>query len=441
MTASRKLFGTDGVRGVAGDDLTAALARDLGAAGARFAGPAEAVLIGRDTRESGVWLEHALVDGITSAGGHAVSAGVIPTPGVAVLARLSHAALGAVVSASHNPYQDNGIKFLAGDGRKLPDADEARLEALVAAPDDGLPAGSADVLEGAAETYGGWLVDMYGQGVPGGLALGIDCANGAAHVVAPDVFRQAGVELHAIGVQPDGRNINAGVGSTHLESISGLVLERGLAGGIAFDGDADRCLAVDSRGRVVNGDAIIAVLALDRHARGALDGDCVVITSMTNMGFHRLMRDAGIGFEVTGVGDRYVLAAMLATGATLGGEQSGHVVDLVHHTTGDGLATALMLLAALDRLGMTLDDAAELVVVFPQKLVAVAADRSALAGCDRIWQEVELASQELGQDGRVVLRASGTEPVVRVMVEAADPAQCDALCDRLCGVVRAEIGV
>jgi phosphoglucosamine mutase len=440
VTATRKLFGTDGVRGVAGADLTAPLARRLGSAGARFAGSGGGVLIGRDTRESGVWLEAALTEGIVAAGGRAQSAGVIPTPGVAVLSRQSPVALGVVISASHNPYQDNGIKFLGGDGRKLTDADEQRIEELA---DEGQEAGGgiAETMDGAAGAYVDWLAATYGEGVPTTAVLAVDCGNGAAHAVAPALMARLGVDVRAIGVSPDGRNINDGVGSTHLDAVAGLVRERGLPGGIAFDGDADRCLAVDSRGRTVNGDAILAVLAIDRHRRGLLDQDRVVVTSMTNMGFHRLMRESGIALEVTDVGDRYVLERLAATGATLGGEQSGHVVDLVHHTTGDGLATSLMLLAALERLGMTLDDAAELVVPFPQKLVAVAAHRSRLADADHIWQEVDAAAAKLGSEGRVVVRASGTEPVVRVMVEASDRGECEAICDHLSGLVRDEIGV
>jgi phosphoglucosamine mutase len=440
VTATRKLFGTDGVRGVAGADLTASLAHRLGAAGARFAGAGGRVLIGRDTRESGVWLEAALVEGVVAAGGRAQSAGVIPTPGVAVLSRRSGAELGAVISASHNPYQDNGIKFIGGDGRKLTDADEQRIEALVG---DELEAagGRAETVEGAADAYVEWLAATYGAGVPAGGALAVDCGNGAAHAVAPALMARLGLAAQAIGISPDGRNINDGVGSTHLDAVARLVSERRLPGGIAFDGDGDRCLAVDSRGRAVNGDAIIAVLAIDRQRRGMLDAGTVVVTSMTNMGFHRLMRESGIGLEVTDVGDRYVLERMTATGATLGGEQSGHVVDLVHHTTGDGLATALMLLAALERLGMTLDDAAELVVPFPQKLVAVTADKARLADAERVWQEVDVAAAKLGQDGRVVVRASGTEPVVRVMVEAADRGECEAICDHLSALVSKELGV
>jgi phosphoglucosamine mutase len=433
------------VRGVAGVDLTAELARDVGAGAARFAargggrGAPPTVLIGRDTRESGEWLERALVGGIRAGGGRAVSAGVLPTPGVAVLTRLTGAALGCVISASHNPFSDNGIKLMGGDGRKLPDAAEADVEALCGEA-GGAPPADAEPLNGAAHTYVGWLAETYGDAVPAGLRLGVDAANGAAFEAAPELLRRVGCRIETIGVAPDGRNINAGVGSTHLDAVAALVRDRGLDGGLAFDGDADRCLAVDARGRPVNGDATIAALAIDRHRRGTLAAGAVVVTSMTNLGFHRLMREQGIAVEVTDVGDRYVLERMQATGATLGGEQSGHVIDLDHHTTGDGLATALMLLAALDRLGISMADAADLVRPFPQRLVAVPADRSALDGADRVWQEVRAAEAKLGEDGRVVLRASGTEPVVRVMVEAADATECAQLCDHLADVVAAEIG-
>jgi len=430
----RTLFGTDGVRGVAGVDLTADLARDLGAAAAAWAGEDSRVLIGRDTRESGPELEEALAEGIVAGGGRAVHAGVIPTPGIAVLVRLGEADLGCVISASHNPYQDNGIKFLGGDGRKLGDDLEAAIERLVgsAPPVSG---GSVAALPGAVEEYADWLVQTYGAGVSTAGGLVADCANGAAHAVAPLVFRRLGLDATFIGADPDGRNINAGVGSTHLGAVGDAVDAAGAAGGLAFDGDADRCLAVDAAGRPVNGDAIIAAIALARRV------DRVVVTSMTNLGFHRIMREHGIAVEVTDVGDRYVLERMLATGATLGGEQSGHVVDLAHHTTGDGLATALMLLAALEGLDMSMQDLADLVVPFPQRLVAVAADRTALAASERVWKEVSAAEAKLGRDGRVVLRASGTEPVVRVMVEAEDAALCDDVCNHLVGIVQAEIGV
>jgi phosphoglucosamine mutase len=429
----RKLFGTDGVRGVAGVDLTADLARDLGAAAVAWSGPGARVVIGRDTRESGPMLEDALVEGIVAAGGRALRAGVVPTPAVAMLTHREGAELGCVISASHNPFEDNGIKFMGADGRKLHDEDELAVEALVgAAPAD---AGGVDGrLDDAAGRYEAWLIETYGAGVPDWDVV-LDCANGAAHAVGPDVIGRLARLAATVGTEPDGRNINAGVGSTHLDAVAAAVRGRpGTACGLAFDGDADRCLAVDPYGRPVNGDAIIAAIALARRV------DRVVVTSMTNLGFHRVMERNGIAVEVTDVGDRYVLAGMLATGATLGGEQSGHVVDLAHHTTGDGLATALMLLAALATLGMSMAELADLIVPFPQRLVAVRADRTALAGCERIWQEVAAAEAKLGGDGRVVLRASGTEPVVRVMVEAEDAASCDDLCNHLAGIVQAEIG-
>jgi phosphoglucosamine mutase len=432
LTALRKLFGTDGVRGVAGVDLTEELARDLGAAAAASAGPGARVVIGRDTRESGPALEDALVEGVVSSGGRALRAGVIPTPAVAVLTRLQGAERGCVISASHNPYEDNGIKFLGPDGRKLADAAEAEVEAALGSS-QAAPGGSDRELPDAASSYLDWLSQTYGAETPD-VAVVLDCANGAAHAVAPAMFATTGTVVRTIGAEPDGKNINAGVGSTHLDAVADAIRGSGAVAGFAFDGDADRCLAVDADGRPVNGDGIIAAIAL------ALGVDRVVVTSMTNLGFHRVMREHGIEVEVTDVGDRYVLERMLATGATLGGEQSGHVVDLARHTTGDGIATALMLLASLAKLGMTMADAAGLVRPFPQKLVAVPADRSALDGADRVWQEVRAAEAKLGEDGRVVLRASGTEPVVRVMVEAADATECDRLCDHLVDVVAAEIG-
>ncbi len=397
------------------------------------------MVIGRDTRESGPMLEAGLVEGITTAGGEALLAGVIPTPGVAVLVRELGADLGCVISASHNPYRDNGIKFLGRDGRKLPDAQEAEVERLI--DDRGAGGGNpapGHPLSDARERYAEWLVDRYGAGVAH-LSAAVDCANGAAVTVAPLVLERLGLPHELIGDIPDGRNINERVGSTHLDAVSSAAAGRHDCG-IAFDGDADRCLAVDGRGRSLNGDSIIAAIALDRSARGELPGSRVVVTSMTNLGFHKLMREHGIEVEVTDVGDRYVLQRMLESGAVLGGEQSGHVVDLSRHSTGDGLATALMLLGALPRLGMTMADVADLIQPFPQKLVGVRADRALLPSSDRIWQEVDAVSAKLGESGRVVLRASGTEPLVRVMVEAEDEAECQSLCDVLAALVREEIG-
>ncbi len=439
MTALRKLFGTDGVRGVAGVDLTDDLARDLGAAAAAVAGPGCSVVLGRDTRESGPALEEALVEGIVSGGGVALTAGVIPTPGVAMLVGRLGAELGCVISASHNPYADNGIKFLGADGRKLPDAAEADIEAAMGSS-AGPGGGRVEPVENAVGRYVDWLAETYGAGVRGDRPVLFDCANGSAAAAAPLLAERLGLDAAFIGAEPDGRNINAEVGSTHLDTLARAVQDAGAECGIAFDGDADRCLAVDAHGRPANGDAIIAALAIDRRRHDPLAGHRVVVTSMTNLGFHRLMREYGIDVEVTDVGDRYVLERMLETGAMLGGEQSGHVVDLEHHTTGDGLATALMLLGVLDRLDLSMAGVVDLVQPFPQKLVAVPADRTALEGSDRIWQEVRAAEAKLGEDGRVVLRASGTEPVVRVMVEALDATECERLCDHLSDVVAAEIG-
>ena len=439
MTALRKLFGTDGVRGVAGVDLTEDLARELGAAATAVAGPGCRVVLGRDTRESGPALEAALVEGIVAGGGAALTAGVIPTPGVAILVGRLGADLGCVISASHNAYADNGIKFLGADGRKLPDAAEADVEAAMgSAPGPG--GGAVEPVEDAVERYADWLLETYGEGVQGDRLVVFDCANGAAAAAARLLAEGVHLDARFIGAEPDGRNINDRVGSTHLGAVAAAVEAAEADCGLAFDGDADRCLAVDRRGRPVNGDAIIAALAIERHGRHALAGERVVVTSMTNLGFHRLMREHGIAVEVTDVGDRYVLERMLDTGATLGGEQSGHVIDLEHHTTGDGLATALMLLGVLDRLNVSMEEVVDLVRPFPQKLVAVPADRGALEGADRIWQEVRAAEAKLGEDGRVVLRASGTEAVVRVMVEAADATECERLCDHLSDVVTAEIG-
>jgi phosphoglucosamine mutase len=444
LAAGRRLFGTDGVRGVAGRDLTAALARRLGAAAAAFAhertgAPAE-VVVGRDTRRSGPELEAAVADGVAAAGGTALLAGVLPTPGVAAVARGRGSALACAVSASHNPWPDNGIKFLAGDGRKLADADEARIEALM----DGTPAagGRRSALPEAGVLYEGWLAERFGDAAAGlaGRRFGLDCANGAAYAVAPELLARLGADFVAIGVEPDGENINAGVGSTHLDALRALVARERLDFGLAFDGDADRCLAVDSRGRLVDGDRIIAILAIDLERQGELAEGRVVVTSMTNLGFHRLMEQHGIAVEVTDVGDRYVAERMQATGAELGGEQSGHVVWSGPHTTGDGLATALMLTRALARLDMSMDDAAEVFRSYPQHLVGVRADRAALASSERIWHEVDRANAALGRDGRVLVRASGTEPLVRVMVEAASEAECRRLCDHVADVVRSEIG-
>ncbi|MDX6469021.1 MAG: phosphoglucosamine mutase [Gaiellaceae bacterium] len=445
-----RLFGTDGVRGVAnGSLLTAELALGLGRAAARYARERGAraqprVLIGRDTRRSGFMLEDALAAGVASAGGLAVRVGVLPTPGIATLVRLGHADLGVVISASHNPFPDNGIKLFGGDGFKLDDADEDRVVDLMDADD--LPTGSAlgesITLQEASTRYADWVIANVG-GTLSPRRILVDCANGAASVVASRLFEGLGIDADLCFASPDGLNINEKCGSTHLEVLSRGVAAGGYELGLAFDGDADRVLAVTSQGVPVDGDQIVAILARDLHARHALPGKLVVVTSMSNLGFHRAMRTLGIETAVTEVGDRYVLEEMRARGSELGGEQSGHVIALGHQTTGDGLVTASLLLAALERAGQTLEEAAGLVRHFPQRLVNIRADREGLADSRAIWDVVDRESAVLDASGagRIVLRASGTESLVRVMVEHEDPEELERLCGSISLLVERELGV
>ena len=448
-----RLFGTDGVRGVANSPaLSAELALGLGRASARFARERGArahpahprVLIGRDTRRSGFMLEDALAAGVASAGGIAVRVGVLPTPGIATLVRLGHADLGAVISASHNPFPDNGIKLFGRDGFKLDDADEDRVVELIEQGE--LPTGAAlgEVvsLPNAASLYADWVVDAVGGSLRPRRIL-VDCANGAASVVASRLFEGLGIDAELCFASPDGLNINERCGSTHLEALSEGVVSGGYELGLAFDGDADRVLAVTAQGTVVDGDQIVAILARDLLARHALPDNLVVVTSMSNLGFHRAMQTLGIETVITDVGDRYVLEAMRARGAALGGEQSGHVIALGYQTTGDGLVTSALLLGALDRAGQTLEQAAGLVTRFPQRLVNVRANREGLADARAIWELVELenAALEVSGAGRIVLRASGTEPLVRVMVEHEDAEELDRLCASIVSLVERELGV
>jgi phosphoglucosamine mutase len=446
-----RLFGTDGVRGVANAaSLTPELALGLGRAAVRLArersGSARpSVVIGRDTRRSGPMLEDALCAGVASAGGLALRAGVLPTPGVAVLVREQRHDLGVVISASHNPFPDNGIKLFGADGFKLSDAEEDAVEELLDAPFDaptGAEVGQGDVLDDAADLYRDWILASFGERVHR-FPLLLDCANGAASTVAPRLFSVLGGEVDVMGAEPDGVNINVACGSTHLEALSERVRRGPYELGIAFDGDADRVLCVDAEGTVVDGDQIVAILARDLKARGRLRHDTVVVTSMTNLGFHRAMQGVGIDTVVTDVGDRYVLAAMREGGFALGGEQSGHVIALDRQTTGDGLVTAVMLLAALEHAGTTLREAAALVQRFPQKLVNVRADRARLPECRPVWDVVERESALLDATGagRIVLRPSGTEPLVRVMVEHEDEAEVERLCRSIAALVEQELGI
>ncbi len=447
-----RLFGTDGVRGVAnGDVLSPEIALALGRASALFAREREVaqpiVVVGRDTRRSGPMLEDALCAGIASAGGLALRAGILPTPGIAWLVREQGASLGAVISASHNPFPDNGIKLFGGDGFKLGDDEENRVEALMS--DEGVrPTGSgvgdSRRLAGAAERYASWVAG--GGGTPievPALRVLVDCANGAASTVAPLVFAHLGIDHVITAADPDGVNINDHCGSTYLDALADRVREGRFDLGIAFDGDADRMLAVDAAGTVVDGDQIIALLARDLQIAGRLAGNKVVVTSMSNLGFHRAMTGLGIETIVTDVGDRYVLAGMLEHAAVLGGEQSGHVIALDRQTTGDGLITAVLLLDALARHHEPLAEAATIVRRFPQVLINVRADRTRLDACKPIWEMVERESAPLAatNSGRIVLRPSGTEPLIRVMVEHEDEKELQRISHALASEVERELGI
>jgi phosphoglucosamine mutase len=433
-----KLFGTDGVRGVAGEFLTAGLAVALGRAAATLAeADAPQVLIVRDTRESGQTLEAALAAGIAAAGGHALLGGVLPTPGAALLVRRYGFDLAAVVSASHNPYRDNGIKFFGGDGTKVPDATERALERMVAEPPPERADGRVRELHGAGGDYLRELEARFESLDLSGRRILLDCANGATFRTAPEIFRRLGAEAEAIAADPDGRNINDGVGSTHVDALA----ERVRAGhhdiGFAFDGDGDRVLAVDRDGAVVDGDELIALAALHLREAGRLPGNGVAVTVMTNYGFHTAMREAGIEVATTKVGDRHVLAELLERGWALGGEQSGHIIETGFVPSGDGIAAALLTLEALGDRDLADRDA---MVRLPQKLVNVRVrDRDELDGAKTVWEAVERESDGLRDRGRVLVRPSGTEPLVRVMVEAPDEAECAAVTDRLVEVVEREL--
>ena len=420
---ARRYFGTDGVRGVVGEELTPELVERLGKAAALWSRGGR-VFVGRDTRASGVELEEALARGIASAGGSAVLGGVLPTPAVALLAL----DLGAVVTASHNPPEYNGVKFFAGDGRKLTDAAEEEIEALLDAP-PAASTGRIDRVDVATVSYLDHVLDRFGSDLSG-LRLAVDCANGAYAGLAPGAFRMLGAEVVAIGDEPDGANINVGCGATDLAALSREVVERGLDLGVAFDGDGDRMLAVDARGEVVDGDQILAVLALHSGV------DVVVVTTMTNLGFHRLMEERGVRVVTTDVGDRYVLEALRLEGAVLGGEQSGHIIYLRGHVTGDGLAAALLLCGALD--GRPLHEAAAVMPRYAQVKENVRVRSRQLPSSVR--DEAARLNGEMNGSGRVLVRPSGTEPVVRVLAEAESPERAQDLCATIAALVRRELG-
>lgn len=418
-----RLFGTDGVRGVAGSELTRELARGLGRAAVTVLAVETrhrpVLLLGRDPRESGTWLEEALVGGIHEAGGDVLLAGIEPTPAVAFLTIDAGADAGVVISASHNPPEYNGIKFFGPNGMKLPDSVEDRIEAALGDPaPSSAEQGSIRELQGGRERYLTHLEKAAGARLDG-MSLVVDCANGAASGLAPVLYERLGAVVHAIHASPDGRNINVGCGALHPEVAGAAVVELGADAGVSHDGDADRALFVDHRGHVIDGDQVLAACAISMKEAGSLSHDAVVTTVMANLGFHRAMREAGITVSATKVGDRYVLEEMLEENVMLGGEQSGHLIFRDHATTGDGLLTAVRFLTLAAGSGRTVADLAGVMQRFPQVLENVLVRSLAeLDGSVPVWEAVRSAEDELADSGRVLVRASGTEPIVRVMVEA-----------------------
>jgi phosphoglucosamine mutase len=445
-----RLFGTDGVRGLANREVTAELAVSLSVAAAHVLGETGAfadhrptAVVGRDSRVSGQFLEAAVVAGLASAGVDVLRAGVLPTPAVAHLTAVRDADLGVMLSASHNPMPDNGIKFFARGGHKLPDAIEDAVEARLEEPWDrptGEGVGRVSDDELAADDYVDFLLSTVGEQRLAGVRVVVDCANGAASPVAAKAFARAGADVTTIHDTPDGLNINDGCGSTHMASLQAAVREYRADLGIALDGDADRCLAVDASGELVDGDQILAILAVALRAQGRLAHDTVVSTVMANLGFRQAMQREGIAVVATAVGDRYVLEAMKSFGYTLGGEQSGHLIMTEFAATGDGLVTALSLAAQLAATGRPLEHLASVMNRFPQVLVNVSEVDKSRVHAPAIAAAVAEEERALGELGRVLVRASGTEPLVRVMVEADTGDRAREVAERLGAVVRRTIG-
>ncbi len=443
-----RLFGTDGVRGIANAELTPELAFRLGEAAGHFLagrGRQGRIVVGRDTRRSGSMLEAALVAGITSSGADALLAGVVPTPAIAFLVRELAADGGVVISASHNPPEYNGIKLFSREGFKLPDDLEDEIESFCSDEGCGFErptgagVGCCEHLGDAAARY----IDHACSTIAGdlsGLRIGLDCGHGAASVTSREALERLGAEVVAINCDWDGMDINVGCGSTHLGPIAELVVREGCDFGIAHDGDADRMLAVDESGAEVDGDQIMAICATAMADEGTLAGNVVVSTVMANLGFEVAMRERGLNFVKTKVGDRYVLEQMQAMGANLGGEQSGHIIFLEHNSTGDGLVTALQLASRVKTAGKPLSELVKVMSRYPQVLENVhVADKAGLVTSAAITEAIHAAEDELGDTGRVLVRASGTEPLVRVMAEAADESEARAVVDRISAIVRAEL--
>ena len=439
-----RLFGTDGVRGLANQELTPELALELGRAAAKQIrkdapkGRKLRAIVARDTRMSGDFLDHAISAGLASEGVDVNRIGVVTTPCVAYLTAKTDVDLGVMISASHNPMPDNGIKFFARGGYKLPDAIEDQIEQLLGDETDrpiGESVGEINAeRESAEKLYIKHLVRAAGD--LSGLRVAVDCANGAASRLGPEALQEAGVDTVVINASPDGRNINDNCGSTHPQQLQSQVVAAGCDFGVAFDGDADRCLAVDSAGNLIDGDKIMGMLAASFKEKGELTGNTLVITIMSNLGLILAMKEKGINTVQTAVGDRYVLEKMREQGFVLGGEQSGHVMNANHATTGDGILTALCIARAVKDAGQPLEKICEFVKRLPQTLINVPNVDKTHTDDAGLRAEIAKAEEELGNTGRVVLRASGTEPLVRVMVEAANQEQADAVCERLAGEVK-----
>ncbi|TMK34588.1 MAG: phosphoglucosamine mutase [Actinobacteria bacterium] len=441
-----RLFGTDGVRGVAGKDLTRDLAYRLGRTAVAVLGRHGATqpptfVVGRDTRESGAWLEDALTDGILGAGGDVLLAGIEPTPAIAFMTVELEASSGVVISASHNPPADNGIKFFSREGMKLPDHLEDEIEADLSREDPRATArGRVSGIPGGGERYIRHL-EAAADARLDGMKIVVDCANGAASAVAPEVLRRLGAEVVAINAEPDGRNINVGCGALHPDVVAAEVLRLGADAGVTHDGDADRALFADAEGAVIDGDQVLAATALAMHERGTLKRDVVVGTVMSNLGLVNSMRDAGIELVQVQVGDRYVLEEMERRGAMLGGEQSGHVIFREHATTGDGLLTAVRFLSLAAANGVSVGELARAMRRYPQVLINVpVSGRDASVDAASVEQAIALAETALGERGRVLVRPSGTEPLIRVMVESETEADSQLHAEAVADAVRIALG-
>jgi len=448
----KRLFGTDGVRGLANTEpMTGEIAMQIGRATAyvfRNKGGRHRIVVGKDTRLSGYMLETALASGICSMGGDVLLVGPLPTPGIAFLTRAMGADAGVVISASHNPFFDNGIKIFSGTGFKLPDEIEHRIEGLIFSGEltevrpTAAEVGRAFRIDNATDTYGTFLKKAFPEHVTlKGLKIAVDCAHGAAYRVAPHVLEELGAEVTCIGVQPDGENINRNCGSIHPEVISRHTVEQGADVGMTLDGDADRVLFVDHTGSVIDGDHLMAICALDSLQEGRLKKNTLVATVMSNMGLELVLKEAGIALVRAAVGDRYVVEEMLKGGYNLGGEQSGHLVFLDHNTTGDGMITALQILAIMQKRGRTLAELAAVMRTFPQTLRSVKVKaKKDFAHIGSIQHLIEAFQTELGGRGRVLVRYSGTEPVLRIMVEGEDEKRITAMADAMVDAVENTLG-